>query len=59
MAEWAGYAIACGGALAPTAFALFTFFNLAPRGAAHHAWYRRHFKAQYPPGRKAVIPFVW
>ena len=40
------------------AFAFFTFCNLAPRGATHHAWYRAKFD-DYPPSRKAVIPFVW
>ena len=41
-----------------TAFAAFTFLNIAPRGAQHHAWYKAQFK-DYPAGRRAVIPFVW
>jgi protein-S-isoprenylcysteine O-methyltransferase Ste14 len=55
--EWSGWALASG-SLAGAAFAFFTFANLAPRAASHHAWYRRTFP-DYPPQRKALIPFVW
>lgn len=55
--EWAGYALAAG-SLAPAAFAFFTFCNLAPRGHAHHQWYKRKFE-EYPKSRRAVIPFLW
>jgi hypothetical protein len=34
--EWSGYALAAQGALAPLAFAVFVFCNLAPRGWQHH-----------------------
>jgi 3-oxo-5-alpha-steroid 4-dehydrogenase 1 len=36
--EWSGYALAAQGALAPLAFAVFVFCNLAPRGWQHHQW---------------------
>ena len=55
--EWAGFALAAG-TLPAAAFAAFTFCNIAPRGAQHHAWYVRTFK-DYPKGRRAVIPWVW
>lgn len=41
------------------AFAVFTFANIAPRGAQHHAWYLEKFRGEYPRHRKAVIPFLW
>jgi 3-oxo-5-alpha-steroid 4-dehydrogenase 1 len=55
--EWAGFALACR-SLPAAAFAAFTFANLAPRGAAHHAWYIKRFE-DYPRRRRAVLPFVW
>ena len=55
--EWAGFAVACWSFPAAT-FAVFTFFNTAPRGVAHHKWYLAKFK-DYPTHRKGVIPFVW
>jgi protein-S-isoprenylcysteine O-methyltransferase Ste14 len=54
--EWAGWALASW-SLAGLAFALFTFANLVPRAVAHHRWYRRTFP-DYPPERRAVIPWV-
>jgi hypothetical protein len=41
------------------AFAFFTFCNIGPRGAQHHAFYLEKFKDSYPAARKAVIPFLW
>ncbi len=41
------------------AFAVFTFCNIAPRGAQHHASYLKRFGGAYPAHRKAVIPFLW
>ena len=38
-------------------FALFTIANLGPRALSHHKWYRATF-ADYPPERRALIPFV-
>jgi 3-oxo-5-alpha-steroid 4-dehydrogenase 1 len=56
--EWTGFALAAGSASA-AAFAFFTFCNIGPRGAAHHAWYLTKFKEEYPKGRRAVIPLLW
>jgi hypothetical protein len=55
--EWTGYAIATW-SLPGLAFACFTFCNLAPRGVAHHRWYKRNMTG-YPADRKAIIPFLW
>jgi len=55
--EWLGWAVATWHP-AGAVFALWTFANLAPRAVAHHRWYRATFDA-YPPGRKALIPWVW
>lgn len=55
--EWTGFAIASW-SLPAASFAVFTFANLAPRGYAHHLWYKRQFP-RYPKNRRAVIPFVW
>jgi protein-S-isoprenylcysteine O-methyltransferase Ste14 len=54
--EWAGWALATW-SLSGLAFAVYTAANLAPRAIAHHRWYRRQFP-DYPPRRKALIPFV-
>ncbi|MBN2699318.1 MAG: DUF1295 domain-containing protein [Bacteroidales bacterium] len=54
--EWTGFAIMTWSPAA-LAFALWTFFNLAPRALAHHRWYRSTFD-DYPKKRKALVPFV-
>lgn len=54
--EWTGWAVATW-SLAGVSFAVFTIANLAPRAIAHHRWYHEKF-ADYPPERKALIPFV-
>lgn len=55
--EWLGYAIASW-SLAGFAFFWFTFCNLGPRGVHHHSDYIKKFP-DYPPSRKALIPFIW
>lgn len=55
--EWTGFAIAAW-SLPAAAFAVFAFCNIGPRGAQHHAWYKKKFE-DYPVRRKAVIPFIW
>lgn len=57
MLEWLGWALAAG-TLAGWAFFAYTVANLFPRAQAHHRWYRVKFP-DYPPERRAVIPFVW
>jgi len=54
--EWTGWAIATW-SLAGLTFAVWSFANLFPRALSHHRWYKKEF-ADYPAGRKAVIPFV-
>lgn len=56
MVEWAGFAL-CTYSLPAAAFAAWTVANLLPRAIAHHRWYRERF-SDYPPERRAVIPFV-
>jgi steroid 5-alpha-reductase/3-oxo-5-alpha-steroid 4-dehydrogenase 1 len=56
MLEWCGWALATW-SLAGAAFAAWTIGNLLPRALDHHRWYRAQF-ADYPPARKAVIPFL-
>ncbi len=55
--EWTGFAIAAQ-TLAGWAFVVFTLANLAPRALANHRWYREKF-ADYPPERRALVPFLW
>ncbi|CAM9505797.1 unnamed protein product [Pylaiella littoralis] len=56
--EWWGFAMA-GWSLPAASFALYTVANLVPRARKHHLWYQEKFRGDYPPGRKALIPFVW
>lgn len=55
--EWLGFALAAW-SLPGLAFAVWTASNLAPRARTNHAWYREKF-SDYPPQRKALIPFVY
>jgi hypothetical protein len=55
--EWSGWALACW-SLPGLSFAAYTAANLVPRAVSNHAWYRRTF-ADYPPRRKAIVPFVY
>jgi len=55
--EWIGWAVlTCspGGLV----FALWTAANLVPRAWTNHNWYREKFD-DYPPARRALVPFVW
>jgi 3-oxo-5-alpha-steroid 4-dehydrogenase 1 len=54
--EWFGWALATW-SLPGLAFAIYTTANLGPRAMQHHAWYRRTFP-DYPPRRKALLPFL-
>jgi protein-S-isoprenylcysteine O-methyltransferase Ste14 len=54
--EWTGFAVMTWSPAA-LAFALWTFFNLVPRGLDHHRWYRSTFP-DYPPERKAILPGI-
>ncbi len=57
--EWAGFALAMGGAWVSLAFAAFTFANLSPRAWATHKWYQNKFGAKYPAERKAFFPYLF
>lgn len=54
--EWTGWAVMTW-SLPGLAFAVFTFANLFPRAISSHKWYKEKF-TDYPPERKALIPFV-
>jgi 3-oxo-5-alpha-steroid 4-dehydrogenase 1 len=54
--QWTGWAIAAW-SLAGWIFAIWTAANLVPRAIAHHRWYRETF-ADYPPERRALIPYL-
>jgi protein-S-isoprenylcysteine O-methyltransferase Ste14 len=55
--QWAGWALATW-SLPGLAFAVWTAANLVPRARANQQWYRQRF-ADYPPERRALIPWVW
>ncbi len=57
MMEWAGWALATW-SLAGLSFFLWTVANLLPRAVANHRWCREKFP-DYPPARRAVIPYIW
>ena len=54
--EWLGFAIMVW-SLPAFIFVLWTMFNLIPRAVSHHHWYNNKFP-DYPPKRKAIIPFI-
>jgi steroid 5-alpha reductase family enzyme len=54
--EWAGWAVITW-SLPGLAFFIFTFANLFPRAISSHRWYKKNFP-DYPPERKAIIPFI-
>lgn len=53
---WLGYAILCWN-LPALAFFIWTAANLIPRAISHHRWYKNKFQ-EYPPSRKAIIPYL-
>jgi 3-oxo-5-alpha-steroid 4-dehydrogenase 1 len=55
--EWTGWAILTW-SISGVVFVLWTAANLIPRARSHHQWYRKTFP-DYPPNRKAVIPFLF
>ena len=55
--EWTGWALLTFSP-AGLAFALASAANLVPRARAHHRWYRERF-ADYPPERKAIVPWIF
>lgn len=55
--EWSGWALLTW-SWPGLVFALWTAANLAPRALSNHRWYRERFP-EYPPERKALIPYVF
>ncbi len=53
---WIGWTIATWSP-AGLVFVIWTLANLIPRALTNHRWYREKFP-DYPPERKAVIPYV-
>ena len=56
MIEWIGFALMCW-SLPSLLFAIWTIANLFPRAIAQHKWYKNKF--DYPPDRKAIIPYIF
>jgi 3-oxo-5-alpha-steroid 4-dehydrogenase 1 len=56
LTAWAGFALMTWSPGGLFIFAI-SCANLIPRAFATHRWYRDHFQ-DYPPERKALIPFV-
>lgn len=54
--EWIGWAILTW-SLAAGSFAIWSIANLFPRSIKIHKWYKENFP-NYPPNRKAIIPFI-
>jgi len=57
LVEWWGFCIACW-SYSALSFAFFSMCNLVPRAWQVHHFYRNKFE-DYPPNRKAVIPFIF
>jgi len=55
--QWTGWAILTW-CMPTLAFTYWTVANLAPRAVANHRWYKERFP-DYPPRRRALIPFVY
>jgi 3-oxo-5-alpha-steroid 4-dehydrogenase 1 len=54
--QWTGFAVITWSPAA-LVFALWSFANLVPRALSHHRWYRETF-SDYPPKRKAILPWI-
>lgn len=54
--EWGGFSLMTGSPAA-LSFFVWSFVNLTPRALDHHRWYRQAF-SEYPPERKALIPWL-
>lgn len=54
--EWGGWSLATS-SLAGVAFFVYTAANLVPRALTNHRWYHERFD-DYPPERKAIVPFI-
>ncbi len=57
MLEWIGFAI-MSWSIVGLVFAIWIALPLMAQALNAHRWYQKHFGDQYPPERKAIIPFV-
>ncbi len=57
LVEWLGWAMLTWSP-AGLVFFLWSAANLVPRARSHHRWYRERFP-DYPPERRAIIPWVY
>ncbi|KAH9117881.1 hypothetical protein LEN26_012386 [Aphanomyces euteiches] len=55
--EWTGFAVMTSNLTAVT-FMVWTWANLVPRAASHHAWYEKEFK-DYPRNRRIILPWIY
>jgi 3-oxo-5-alpha-steroid 4-dehydrogenase 1 len=55
--QWTGWSLA-GWSLAGLTILAVSAANLVPRALRNHRWYRERF-SEYPPERKALVPYVW
>jgi 3-oxo-5-alpha-steroid 4-dehydrogenase 1 len=55
--EWLGWTLMTW-SFAGLFFLIWTAANLVPRARSNHRWYRAHFP-DYPPERKAMVPWLW
>ena len=55
--QWGGWALASW-SWAGLLWWLFALSTFIPRARATHAWYQTTFP-EYPPQRKALVPFIW
>jgi protein-S-isoprenylcysteine O-methyltransferase Ste14 len=56
LVQWTGWALASW-SLAGVCILAVSAANLVPRALRHHRWLKEHLP-DYPPGRKALVPFV-
>ncbi|MFH1017677.1 MAG: methyltransferase [Pseudomonadota bacterium] len=57
LVEWLGWAVLTW-SIPGLVFFLWTAANLVPRARSHHKWYRTRFP-DYPPARRAIVPFIY
>lgn len=55
--QWAGFALMTWN-FASLSFLVWTIANLSSRAGDHHRWYQQTF-ADYPPNRRALVPWIY
>lgn len=56
--EWIGFAVMSWNLMGLT-YAILVVPQLAVQSRLAHRWYQRKFGAEYPPERRALIPWVF